>query len=387
MTALAEAGSTGEPGRFDEQSERLLASAERAADEIGERAEDMDRDFAEPFDEVRSLDRAGLLLAPFPRAFGGAAIARGDNACRTLLPILRRLGRRSLSLARLYEGHANAIGLVAAYGARAQIERMAEEAREGALFGVWAADDAEGLQISDEPQRRSLRGRKIYCSGAGVVVRALVTARDADGRVWMLTPAQNQGERVDLSGWRVQGMRASATGTVDFTGVSVDSKDIVGGPGDYHRQPLFSGGAWRFAAAQTGGMEGLLHLLAEHLRATGRGGDPHQLARFGEVSIAVETARLWVERAANLAETSDESAEAIVSYVNLARCAVERAALDLLERVQRSVGLTAFVRPHPIDRMARDLATYLRQPGPDRALTEGAASALRQCGDSAKALP
>jgi hypothetical protein len=43
---------------------------------------------------------------------------------------------------------------------------------------------------------------------------------------------------------------------------------------------------------------------------------------------------------------------------------------------QRSVGLQAFLRPNPIERMSRDLATYLRQPGPDRARTDAAAGIL-----------
>jgi hypothetical protein len=36
------------------------------------------------------------------------------------------------------------------------------------------------------------------------------------------------------------------------------------------------------------------------------------------------------------------------------------------------------MRPNPIERISRDLATYLRQPGPDRALTGAADWALRQ---------
>jgi hypothetical protein len=49
-----------------------------------------------------------------------------------------------------------------------------------------------------------------------------------------------------------------------------------------------------------------------------------------------------------------------------------------MQLVDRSVGLQAFVRPHPIERVARDLATYLRQPAPDRALTNAAAWILAQ---------
>jgi alkylation response protein AidB-like acyl-CoA dehydrogenase len=175
-------------------------------------------------------------------------------------------------------------------------------------------------------------------------------------------------------------MRASATGAVDFSGVAVERNEIVGGDGDYERQPAFSGGAWRFAAVHLGGMERLFDLLREHLRRTGRGGDPHQAARLGQAAIATETARLWVERAAAIAEEAPEarSAEQIVAYVNLARLAVERAGLDLMELVHRSVGLQGFMRPNPIERFARDLATYLRQPGPDRALTSAAEWALRQ---------
>jgi hypothetical protein len=47
-----------------------------------------------------------------------------------------------------------------------------------------------------------------------------------------------------------------------------------------------------------------------------------------------------------------------------------------MEAVQRSVGLAGFMRSHPIERLTRDLATYLRQPAPDQALTAAAAYAL-----------
>jgi alkylation response protein AidB-like acyl-CoA dehydrogenase len=93
--------------------------------------------------------------------------------------------------------------------------------------------------------------------------------------------------------------------------------------------------------------------------------------------VATETAKLWVARAAELAEQHDgRDPGQVVAYVNLARSAVERAGLDVLELVHRSVGLAGFLRTHPIERLSRDLATYLRQPAPDRALTTAAAYVL-----------
>jgi hypothetical protein len=40
--------------------------------------------------------------------------------------------------------------------------------------------------------------------------------------------------------------------------------------------------------------------------------------------------------------------------------------------VQRSLGLSAFGQGNPVERVCRDLATYLRQPAPDQTLTEAA---------------
>jgi alkylation response protein AidB-like acyl-CoA dehydrogenase len=206
-----------------------------------------------------------------------------------------------------------------------------------------------------------------------------VTATDENGRRLMVLPKVGS-DRADLSSWRAQGMRASATGAVDFTGVEIDSIEIVGREGDYERQPWFSAGAWRFAAVHLGGMERLLDLLRRHLQATNRGQDPHQAARIGEAAMAVETARLWVTQSASISDDGlgSRAPEQLVAYVNLARLAVEAAALNLMQLVQRSVGLQAFLRPNPIERISRDLATYLRQPGPDRARTDAANWILAQ---------
>ena len=224
----------------------------------------------------------------------------------------------------------------------------------------------------------TLRGRKILCSGAGHVARGLVTARDAANPTlpprMVLVPLA-AGERADLLPWTAQGMRPSATGAVDFTGLAPGEARLIGAPGDYSRQPDFSGGAWRFAAVHCGGAEALLGHLRTHLRRTGRGADPHQAARLGTAALAVETARLWVEAASERAEVSragEDSGEGTVAFVNLARLAVERAGLEFIELASRSMGLSACMRPNPIERTLRDLATYLRQPNPDGALASAA---------------
>ncbi len=104
-----------------------------------------------------------------------------------------------------------------------------------------------------------------------------------------------------------------------------------------------------------------------------------QQARFGEILIAQETARLWTLRAAEMAEQDGPAAALAadrVAYVNLARLAVEAACLDALRLAQRSLGLAAFMQPNPVERLSRDLGTYLRQPAPDAVLLEAGTHGL-----------
>ncbi len=355
-----------------EAAARTIAAAAAA------RADAQDHDGGFPQDDVADLARLGLLAAPVPVEQGGAGLGTEPGA-GALAEVLRLVGYGSLALGRLYEGHVNAIQLIARYGTPDQRSRLFADARAGHLFGVWNTEPADGgLRVEARDTDGRLLGVKTFASGAGYVTRALVTARHPDraGVAMMVVPLE-AGTRADLSAWRAQGMRASATGTVDFTGLAVNAGDILGQPDDYFQQPAFSGGAWRFAAVQLGGIEAVFDAWRGHLNRTGRGGDPHQLARLGEGAIAVEGARLWIERGAQVASDAGMPPARVVAYINLVRLAVERAGLDVLQLAQRSVGLQGFMRGHRLERLARDLATYLRQPGPDHALTAAASEILQ----------
>lgn len=358
-----------------------LGAARAVAATAAARADAQDRDDGFPAEDVADLARLGLLAAPVPADAGGAGLGEEPGA-RDLADVLRLVGYGSLALGRLYEGHVNALQLVARHGDAGQRARLFADAREGHLFGVWNTEPAEGgLVLAATGGTVALTGRKTFASGAGFVTRALVTGRSpgAAGPLMLVVPLE-AGTRADLTAWRAHGMRASATGTVDFTGIALGEDAVLGGPDDYHRQPAFSGGAWRFAAVQLGGIEAVFDAWRGHLARAQRGGDPHQLARLGEGAIALEGARHWVERAAGIVAEDALAPERIVAFVNLARLAVETAGLDVLQRAQRSVGLQGFLRGHPLERLARDLATYLRQPAPDRALTTAAAEILAASG-------
>ncbi|PSO17082.1 acyl-CoA dehydrogenase family protein [Bradyrhizobium sp. MOS003] len=311
-------------------------------------------------------------MSPFPKEFGGAGLC--DPALHNeLCTILRLLGSADLSVARIYEGHVNAVSLLARYGHRDQMQALSGHVANGGLSAVWGADDAEGLHVIDG-NPRVLRGRKILASGAGFVTDPIVTAVAEGSQIMCLLHLTDQ--KVDLSGWTAQGMRSTATGAIDLSGTVISSNNVVGVAGDFMRQPHFSGGAWRFCAAHTGAIERLVDLFRDHLVARGRGGDPYQQERLAQCIASAKTARQWVEEAARRLSTDEPGSINVVAFANLTRMVTERCALDVMEAVQRGVGLTSFVRPHPIERISRDLATYLRQPVPDLAMSDGAKAFL-----------
>jgi alkylation response protein AidB-like acyl-CoA dehydrogenase len=355
------------------ESQTLLQAAKQFAAMV--------HDSAVETDQTGIIDRrlwaqfrlAGLAMAPFPKEFGGAGLCEAVRY-RDLCAILRLLGSADLSVARLFEGHVNAVALVTRYGDRGQLRTLSEHIGQGGLSAVWGADDAKGLRVV-RGHKPVLQGKKILASGVGFVTDPVVAAKADDGQVMCLLHLAMD-ENTDLSGWNALGMRATATGTIDLSGVKLTTDNMLGIAGDFMRQPHFSGGAWRFCAAHVGAIERLVDLFRDHLLARSRGEDPYQLQRLAQCIASAKTARYWVEEAARRLAAEEADADNVVAFANLARMVTERCALDVVESVQRGVGLTSFIRPNPIERISRDLATYLRQPVPDLAMSNGARAFL-----------
>lgn len=332
---------------------------------------DMEVSFPEA--DMGDLRAIGAFAAPVPCAFGGLGLGTEGLRGSDLARLLRLIGRGNLVVGRAYEGHVNALRLVMRYGSLEQVRAASADALAGELFAVWNTQASDAPLVLNDDR---LHGAKVLATAAGFATRALVTADLPDGSRQMILTRLAPGERADLSAWTAQGMRGSATGRVTFDGMRAPGFWLIGGPDDYIRQPDFSGGAWRVLAVLAGGLDGLIEAFRDHLTSRGRDGDPHQQARAGRLFALQNTVRLWVMQAAEIAEAGADDG-LIVAFTDLARGAVEAACVEAMSLVERSVGLHAFMRPEPVERIARDLATYLRQPAPDAALTGAARYFLR----------
>jgi alkylation response protein AidB-like acyl-CoA dehydrogenase len=358
-----------------ESASKFLAQVRGLLPAMQGEAGTADRDSRFPIASFASLKRIGLLMAPVPHALGGLGLCQGGDA-HGLFRLLHLLGEGNLALGRIFEAHVNALELVWRHGSAAQASHTAEAVRNGHLFGLWVTDAPDRLRLRNDGGQLTLTGEKWFCSAAGIADRALVTADSAAGAQMLvvgITPERVVTDR----GIRLAGMRAAATGSVDLTGISVDAATLIGGPGDYLREPSFSTGAWRSSAAALGGLAALIETARVELRARGRDGNPYQRMRFGQAVIAHETGRLWLAEAVARADAATGAGASAVAYVDLARIAVEAACLDAIRLIQRSLGLSAFMQGSAAERICRDLGVYLRQPAPDEALAEAAEHYLR----------
>ncbi|MGI4788705.1 MAG: acyl-CoA dehydrogenase family protein [Janthinobacterium lividum] len=351
----------------------ILARASHVADCCADHASAIDYDGAFPADEFGWLREAGLLTAPLHPDLGGAGMGVLPNTTPDLLRLLRQIGRGNLAVGRIYEGHVNALLLFQKFGTATQKDRWAEDAHQCRLFSVWNTQAGDGVRLVSLPNGQvQLQGAKTFASGAEHIARPLITGADENhGWQMVIVPTERIQPAVsDPSFWHPLGMRSTASVHMDFSNLEVGSEDLVGKPGDYYTQPAFGGGGIRFMAVQMGGAVSLLENTRKYLRDQNRTQDPFQRERVGKMASLIESGDLWLRSAGELTDNPSADANTVVQYAHMARAAIEEICVETMRLTEKCVGARGLLRPHPVERIHRDLTLYLRQPGSDTALVE-----------------
>jgi alkylation response protein AidB-like acyl-CoA dehydrogenase len=219
----------------------------------------------------------------------------GSGRTRERWAALADLAEEDLSLARLAEGHVDALAILAELGAAELGAAEPGTASPSAMsrWGVWAAQPpGPGLAASQAGADGGWRldGIKRYCSGARSCTNALVTATALDGNQLFAVSTR---DLVPVPGsWPATGMAGSDTLDVRFSGIAAEP---VGGPGGYIDRPGFAHGGAGVAACWYGGARGVGRTLL--VAAARRDVGPHALAHLGAVDIALRTAKLALDPA------------------------------------------------------------------------------------------
>lgn len=301
-------------------------------------------------ERLAALSAAGLDRLPLP--------GHGETLRRW--QALAAVARSDLSLAKLYEGHTDALAIVR------ELDPDNRTTTQG-LWAVWAAE-APGHRtlLSDTLAKNTvlLNGSKAWCSGAGTVTHALLTTWRADGDGPQLVQLQLDQPAVTVSAndWQAVAMAGSAGLTV-FLDQARASR--VGAIGSYLHRPGFWHGGAGVAACWYGGALALADTLRCEIQAAGaRNPSPFRLAALGKVDLTMQGCAALLRAAAMAIDAAPrDDARTVVLRV---RQAAEGCSQFVLDAVGRALGATPFCQNSQFARMAVDLPVFIRQSHAER---------------------
>ena len=376
---------------------RLVALAERLANEIGPRAADHDREASFPFDSFAAVKQSGYFTAPVPEQFGGLGVtsvhdllvassrlARGDAAL-TLgvnmhLVFVRNVVRRwQIATAAGDERRARAFG-----------ETLEKLVQDGTVFVSAGSELRQDLTRPATAARRTetgwvVSGRKVFCTMAPAadVLYTAVTYTDDDGHElygYAMVPRRTPGVVVH-DDWDALGMRASGSHSVSFEDVQLPLSALRGGfpIGDaveYIERNLTAG---LFHAAAALGIAESVHASVAAALARRNEVDPHAQMLAAENFVDLSACRAVFSRAAALVDEhhernptsrgTDEELTGLFAEAQGAKLFIGEAAVRIVDRALALSGGAGYLNGSPLARAYRDVrATPFMHPlGENRA--------------------
>ncbi|MFJ1617214.1 acyl-CoA dehydrogenase family protein [Streptomyces sp. NPDC088251] len=366
----------------------LDAVAKLAADNFAPRAEEYDRRAVFPAEDFDDLFSGGFLAAPVPREHGGLGYGPQQRNTLPLWEITTTLAKADLSLARCWEGHANALVLIDALAGPEQKRHWFTGVVEhGEKWAAWSGEPQApkpgetgrfGTLLTPVRSGWTLRGSKAFATSATGAQWAILLvdpagpggarhSREAHGKLLLLAcDLSDPTVTVDSSWWDPIGMRATVSHVVRFHDTFVPREHLIGRPGAYfegHWQTAFIP---HYAASFLGGALAANEYGLGYLIRQGKGGDPHVQQRVGSMAVNIDTARLWLRHVAGLWDEGRVEEARIAG--SRAWHVIEHLAEETVHHVIRACGARSLIRPSPVERILRDLTFYELHDNDDHVL-------------------
>jgi alkylation response protein AidB-like acyl-CoA dehydrogenase len=289
------------------------------------------------------------------------------------IQLLADIGEVDLTVARVVEPHVDALTILT----------EAELPSPSGVWGVFAAE-APGAELRAERSSRGwmLTGVKPWCSLAGLLDQALVTAKTPDGRGLFRADLHDRGVHICESAWIARGLASVVTSDVAFDAVPATP---VGAHGWYLSRPGFGWGGIRVAACWAGATRALVAYLAAALEAREREdpvradpvrADPVRAVSLGRSDVAAWSANLALQFAGCEIDGGRAVGRAGALLAARTRAVVADAAETVLREVGHALGPAPLAFDDEHARRVADLTLYVRQHHAERDLAALASLAL-----------
>lgn len=262
---------------------------------------------------------------------------------------LAAIAGRDLCLAKVLEAHYDAQVILS--------DLHASPLGRQSLAAVWAAEGPQATLLFD-PATGTVSGDKPWCSGAGLVDIALVTAQGPQGSQLLRIHADAPGIRLRPQTWHATGMSGIPSGSVQFTQVPAEP---IGKPGAYLARPGFWHGGAGIAACWYGAAVALAAPLQRSPRVAG---DAQTASLLGQVDMQLQSAAALIrELAAWIDAMPSKPHQTDVLRV---RSVMERTCTQVLDAVARALGPAPMCLDGDHARRWSDLTVFIRQSHADR---------------------
>lgn len=281
-----------------------------------------------------------------------------DGSWTALIHTMLAAGRADVPLARLFEGHVDALRI---------LDQAGRVPVADALYGVWASrSQRTGVSARRNDDELVLTGTIRFASGTGVVDRALVPVwLNADTH--LLVDLDVGDLPVDTTQWATAAMEVSRSHTVTVADVRVGSDQVIGAPGYYLERPGFFPGGVGVAACWAGGATRIADLARHRLH------DPvpePMVLRLGDIRTHLTAAASVLRTAGSVLDEDQRSGgqgstidgQAVATE---ARAAVAAVVADVITQVQRVAGPAGLAFDRDLTRAAHDLHLYVLQQNAD----------------------
>jgi alkylation response protein AidB-like acyl-CoA dehydrogenase len=319
-----------------------------------------------PDDLPATVDDALRAVATWPddlRPGAGATVALWER--------LAALAAHDLAVARAVEPHLDARTILDQAGA----DLPPALADASATWGVYAAEGpGRPLAAVEQDGGWVLDGEKPWCSLAGRLDAALVTARTADGRRGLFAVDLRAPETVPVDApWPARGLAEIPSTPVRFDRAAATPVAI----GDWYlERPGFWWGGIGVAACWFGGAVALARSV--HAQAAAKPDDRLLAMHLGALDERLEAARLSLAEAAARVDASgaatrrgadaeDEQARAAGRVLaKRVRATVARTCEDVLRLAAHSLGPGPLTQEPAHAKRVADLEVYVRQQHAER---------------------
>lgn len=267
---------------------------------------------------------------------------------------LFNVGHMGLSLAKLAEAHWDALAI---------LHEANHPIKKNALYAVWASEIPHNLlTLNKKNTLWVLNGTKMFCSGAGIVDRALITSEGWLLDVDLTQPSSKEHIEINNDSWITSAFRDTNTATLTFTNFPVEDKSFIKNKGWYLARDGFWQGALGPAACWGGGAAGLVEYSLNNSRQ-----DAHTLAH-----IAAMESNIWTIRC--VLESSGKEIMEGLNFMQLHQLAlrtrhiIEQLCTNILTRFARTYGPFPLACDALIHQRYEELNLFLRQNHGERDL-------------------